>query len=202
MLRHLPNALCILRMLLAVPVAWSLINNDIGLTLGLFAFAAITDGLDGYLAKRFNWTSELGKALDPLADKILLVTAFVSLTWMGYVPIWLAFAVVARDLAITFGAITYRVLYGPLTDAKPTAISKINTLMQITYVLFVVATLKFHTVLDTWKTVLITIVLVTTVASGIDYVATYTQLAIRKSREKNLGQNRDQNLDRNFDKDG
>jgi cardiolipin synthase (CMP-forming) len=184
MLRQLPNALCVLRMLLAVPLAWALFHGQIGYTLGLFAFAAVTDGLDGFLAKRFNWTSELGKALDPLADKILLVTAFVSLTWIGYVPLWLAFTVVVRDVVITVGAISYRILCGPLTDAQPTIISKVNTLVQIVYVLCVVAALRFSTALTLWTNVLTTLVLVTTIASGIDYVATYTQLAIRNNRER------------------
>jgi len=184
MLRHIPNALCILRMLLSVPVAMLLTRGNYELTLWVFAFAAITDGLDGYLAKRFHWTSELGKALDPLADKILLVTAFVTLTVLEIVPLWLAVPVVLRDVAITAGAISYRVLYGPLTDAQPTIISKLNTLVQIVYVLVVVAALALRVQLGVVYVVLATLVIVTTVASGIDYVATYSQLAIRKSRER------------------
>lgn len=76
-MRHIPNALCILRMLLVVPVGWLLVTDNYRLTLAMFAFAAATDGLDGFLAKRFGWTSELGKILDPLADKILLVATLV-----------------------------------------------------------------------------------------------------------------------------
>ncbi|MBC7983772.1 MAG: CDP-alcohol phosphatidyltransferase family protein [Candidatus Obscuribacterales bacterium] len=186
MLRHLPNALCVLRMLLAIPVAVTLAAGNYRATLILFGFAAITDALDGYLAKRFNWTSELGKALDPLADKILLVAAVIALALLSHIPMWLAVAVVARDVIITAGAITYRVLYGPLTDARPTAISKINTLVQIAYVLCVVAALALNLDWPTWTVVLATLVIVTTVASGIDYVATYAQLAIRKSRERQV----------------
>ena len=89
-MRHIPNALCILRMLLVVPVAWLLVTDDYRLTLAMFAFAAATDGLDGSLAKRFGWTSELGKILDPLADKILLVGVFITLAALGVVPLWLA----------------------------------------------------------------------------------------------------------------
>lgn len=184
MLRQLPNALCVLRMLLAIPVAMLLMRGDYRGTLLLFGFAAITDALDGYLAKRFNWTSELGKALDPLADKILLVTTVVVLAWLALIPAWLAAAVVVRDIVITAGAITYRVLYGPLTDARPTAISKINTLVQIIYVLSIVAALALDAPWRIWIVVLATLVIVTTVASGIDYVATYSQIALRKSRER------------------
>ncbi len=184
MLRHLPNALCVLRMLLAIPVAIWLVRGEYRITLAVFAFAAVTDALDGFLAKRFNWTTELGKSLDPLADKILLVTAFVTLTAIDMVPMWLAVPVVLRDVVITAGAITYRVLYGPLIDARPTIISKLNTLVQIGYVVVVVAALAFHVQAAALHIVLATLVIVTTVASGIDYVATYAQIAIRKSRER------------------
>jgi cardiolipin synthase (CMP-forming) len=184
MLRHLPNALCVLRMLLSIPVVWLLVHKQYTLTLWVFAFAAVTDGLDGFLAKRFNWTTELGKALDPLADKILLVTAFITLSWLDIIPLWLAIPVVLRDITITTGAIFYRVLHGPLTDARPTMISKLNTLVQIVYVLVVVAALAIQMPLTSLNVVLATLVMVTTVASGIDYVATYSQLAIRKSRER------------------
>ena len=78
----------------------------------MFAFAAATDGLDGFLAKRFGWMSELGKILDPLADKILLVGVFITLAALGVVPLWLAATAVARDVIITAGAITYNALYG------------------------------------------------------------------------------------------
>ena len=110
-MRHIPNALCILRMLLVVPVAWLLVTDNYRLTLAMFAFAAATDGLDGFLAKRFGWTSELGKILDPLADKILLVGVFITLAALGVVPLWLAVTAVARDVIITAGAIIYKSLY-------------------------------------------------------------------------------------------
>jgi cardiolipin synthase len=124
-MRHIPNALCILRMLLVVPVAWLLVTDNYRLTLAMFAFAAATDGLDGFLAKRFGWTSELGKILDPLADKILLVGVFITLAAIGVVPVWLAATAVLRDVTITAGAIIYKGLfgYGEL-HGRPTAISR------------------------------------------------------------------------------
>ena len=188
MLRHLPNALCVLRMLLAVPVALLLVQGKFALTMYVFGVAAVTDALDGYLAKRFDWTSELGKALDPLADKILLVTSFVTLTAVGRVPIWLAVPVVLRDVVITVGAITFLKLFGPLTDARPTIISKLNTLVQIGYVLVIIIaaawgqSLKID--LNVPIVVLATLVIVTTVASGIDYIATYIQRAMSVARAR------------------
>lgn len=183
MLRHLPNALCVLRMLLAIPVVWLLLNDEYEITLWVFAFAAVTDALDGFLAKRFRWESELGKALDPLADKILLVTAFIALTIVTHVPLWLAIVVVARDLTISFGAIAFRKWFGPV-NGQPTAISKLNTLLQIAYVLVVVGGRAAEQPLPTTIAVLTTLVLVTTIASGIDYVSTYIQRALDISRQR------------------
>jgi cardiolipin synthase len=184
-MRHIPNALCILRMLLVVPVAWLLVTDNYRLTLALFAFAAATDGLDGFLAKRFGWTSELGKILDPLADKILLVGVFITLAALGVVPVWLAATAVLRDVIITAGAITYKYLYsyGEL-QGRPTAVSKLNTLAQIIYLLLVVAARAGDFAPQIAITVLGALVFVTTVVSGLDYVITYTRKAATVSRRR------------------
>jgi cardiolipin synthase len=193
-MHHIPNVLCVLRMLMAVPVAILLMGGLFDATLLVFGVAAISDGLDGYLAKRFNWTSELGKALDPLADKILLVSAFITLSIVSrqpggaaLIPMWIVVPVVARDVIITLGAIAYVNVIGPLTEAQPTIISKLNTLFQIGYVLAVVAAAALAVEWDTLIVVLATLVLVTTVASGIDYIATYAQRAIAVSRSRRGG---------------
>jgi cardiolipin synthase len=182
-MRHIPNALCILRMLLVVPVAWLLNAGEYQLTLWLFAFAGFTDGLDGFLAKRCGWMSELGKILDPLADKILLVSVFITLAALGIVPVWLAVTAVLRDVTITAGAISYNALYG-YPNGKPTLISKINTGCQILYLLLAVAAKAGHWVPETALIVLGALVFVTTVVSGIDYVVTYSRKAIEASRQQ------------------
>jgi cardiolipin synthase len=184
-MRHIPNALCILRMLLVVPVAWLLSAGEYQLTLWLFAFAGFTDGLDGFLAKRCGWMSELGKILDPLADKILLVGVFITLAALGAVPVWLAATAVARDLVITFGAITYKHLYGyGELHGRPTAISKLNTLGQIIFLLLVVAARASDITPLVAITALGAFVFVTTVVSGLDYVITYSRRAVEVSRRR------------------
>lgn len=182
-MRHIPNALCVLRMLLVVPVAWLLIRGEYRLTLGVFAFAAATDGLDGFLAKRFGWTSELGKILDPLADKILLVSVFITLAALGLVPWWLALTAVGRDVTITAGAIGYNWLYG-YPHGRPTMVSKLNTLCQILYLLLVVGSHAAGRIPETALTVLGALVFVTTVVSGLDYVITYSHKAMDASRQR------------------
>ncbi|HLS81974.1 MAG TPA: CDP-alcohol phosphatidyltransferase family protein [Steroidobacter sp.] len=182
-MRHIPNALCALRMLLVAPVVWLLVRAEYGSTLWLFGIAAATDGLDGFLAKRFGWTSELGKILDPLADKLLLVSVFITLAAVGLTPWWLAGAVVLRDATITAGAITYKALYGD-PQGRPTGISKLNTLCQILYLLVVVGTHAMQRPAPAALTTLGAVVFVTTVVSGIDYVLTYSRKAaeVRRAR--------------------
>jgi len=182
-LRFIPNALCVLRMLLVVPVGWLLLNGEFQQTMWLFAFAAATDGFDGFLAKRCGWTSELGKILDPLADKILLVGTYVTLAFIGLVPLWLAAAVVGRDVVITAGAIAYKLIYGD-PGGRPTAISKLNTLCQIMFALLIVGS---HAAGQTpqWAiTILGALAFVTTIVSGLDYVVTYAQKARAAHRQR------------------
>ena len=185
-MRHIPNALCILRMLLVVPVAWLLATDNYRLTLAMFAFAAATDGLDGFLAKRFGWTSELGKILDPLADKILLVGVFITLAALGVVPMWLAATAVLRDVTITAGAIIYKSLYGyGELQGRPTASQ------QAEYVVpdhLPAAGRRRRAPVDFAPQIAITVlgalVFITTVVSGLDYVITYSRRAIEVSRRR------------------
>jgi cardiolipin synthase (CMP-forming) len=183
-LRWLPNALCVLRMLLSVPTTVFLLRGEYWLTVAVFFVAAVSDALDGYLAKRFNWQTELGKALDPLADKLLLVTTFLTLAYLHQVPLWLAALAVLRDVVITLGAIVYRVLYGPLTDAAPTLISKLNTLMQIAYIGGVVLALASGWPWPWALQLAVWVVAITTIISGGDYVLTYSRRAARINRDK------------------
>jgi len=182
-LSFLPNLLCILRILLVYPVAAWILQGHYPQVLALFAFAAFTDALDGYLAKRFGWHSELGKVLDPLADKLLLVTVFICLSIAGLAPWWLAGLVLLRDLVIFFGALTFKALFGPL-HGRPTAVSKLNTLCQILFCLAVVAHAAFGWPTDAAVIAFGALVVVTTVVSGIDYTLIYTRRASAVARER------------------
>ena len=146
------------------------------MALGLFIVAAASDGLDGYLAKRFDWTSELGRFLDPLADKLLLVTVFVEAAWLELVPWWLTAAVVARDVMIGLGALIFRLWFGPL-HGRPTLISKVNTGAQLIYVVLVLLAAATgvppREILDACAL----ITFATTVISGVHYVLTFTRRA-------------------------
>lgn len=184
-LSSLPNLICVLRILLAIPVVWTLVHDLFGWTLLLFVIAAISDGLDGYLAKSFGWTSEAGKVLDPVADKLLLVSVFITLTLLGLVPVWLAATVVARDLVIGIGAAVYKWLFGPI-DGHPSRASKVNTVMQIFYVICVVASAATPAVPGAWVLALGAATFVTTFVSGADYTMIYIRRAVAVSRERRL----------------
>jgi cardiolipin synthase (CMP-forming) len=142
--------------------------------LALFFAAAVSDGLDGYLAKRFNWTSELGKVLDPLADKLLLITVFVESAWLGLVPWWLTAAVVARDVLIALGALVYRLWFGPLRG-HPTVLSKINTALQLLYVMLVVLNTAYGVPMREILDAAAVLALASTVLSGLHYVVSFTR---------------------------
>jgi cardiolipin synthase (CMP-forming) len=132
LLRHLPNLICLGRIALLWPILTALAQHAYGWAAVCFALAGVSDLLDGWLAKRFGWTSELGKWLDPIADKCLLVTVFVVAAWAGLVPRWLTAVVVSRDVLIALGALAYLALFGPL-EGRPTFASKLNTLVQLAY---------------------------------------------------------------------
>jgi cardiolipin synthase len=174
--RHLPNLICLIRLVLIWPIVVALHKGQYAAALALFIVAALSDGLDGYLAKRFSWTSELGKFLDPAADKLLLVIVFVQAAWLGLVPWWLTAAVVARDVLIGLGALTYRLWFGPLRG-RPTLLSKVNTAAQLLYVTLVLLNATWRVppreVLDACAL----IVLTTTVLSGAHYVMVFTRRA-------------------------
>lgn len=184
-LSFLPNLLCILRLLLVYPVALAVLRGNYPLVLALFALAAFTDGLDGLLAKTFRWTSELGRYLDPLADKVLLVTMFVCLSWVGHAPWWLTLTVLGRDLVIALGAITYRVLFGRM-HGRPTIRSKFNTLCQVMFALCVTANIAYGLPAQWTVTALGALAFVSTFVSGIEYVLIYSRRAAGVSRARRL----------------
>lgn len=165
------------------PVVMLLATQHYTAALVLFAVAGVSDALDGFLAKRFGWTSRLGAILDPLADKALLITTYLALGWLGLIPGWLVAAVIARDAVILTGAVAYHLKIGRFETA-PTVLSKINTFMQVLLALSVVFGQGVTPLPLPWITTLIYLVLATTTASGIGYVWVWGRRAWSKGRGK------------------
>ena len=173
---QLPNLITVIRFLLVPPVVLFLLDGRYGAALLVFAAAGFSDALDGYLAKRYHWSSRMGAMMDPLADKLLLVSSFVSLGWLGHIPPWLVAVVILRDLVIVTGAIVYNLRIEHL-EAAPSIISKLNTFAQILLVMAVMFTQAVAAVPVPWLDVLIYTVLATTLWSGLDYVWTWGRRA-------------------------
>lgn len=175
-LSWLPNAISVFRIALIVPVVLAIIDAEYSLALALFLVAGVSDGVDGFLAKRFDWHTRLGALLDPVADKLLMAASFVTLAYVGQIPVWLAGVVVFRDLVIIGGATTYNFLIAPV-QGEPTRISKMNTALEILFVVGVLASAAFAVPGETAIQVLGAGVLATVVISGIDYVIAWSQRA-------------------------
>ncbi len=176
-MRHLPNLICLLRIALIWPVVAAIAEAAYPRALLLFFVAAVSDGLDGFLAKRFHWTSELGKFLDPAADKLLLVAVFLVATWYGLIPHTLTGIAVARDIMIALGALIYTLVWGRL-NGRALWSSKLNTLVQVLYVVGVVAHAAYGLPPPRVLQALAVVMLLMIVLSGGFYVAVFTRRAL------------------------
>lgn len=138
----IPNIITLGRILLVPVIVWAIASSQMEIAFAVFVVAGVSDAIDGYLAKRFNMASELGALLDPLADKALLVSIFVSLGIWGAVPRWLVILVVSRDIMIV-AAVIVSWLFGKPIPMKPLMVSKLNTVAQVAFAALVLAALGF-----------------------------------------------------------
>jgi len=181
-LRNLPNLLSVLRILLVPPVVYYMLQQQYMPALVLFVIAGVTDSLDGWLAKHFNWQSRLGEILDPLADKLLLVSSYIVFAWLDHLPIWLVACVFIRDIIIVAGGVAYRIFFGEV-DILPTYISKLNTLMQIVLIAVVLVSLAWLSISPIVITGLIWTVFMTTILSGVVYIYLWGMRAVNQLRK-------------------
>ena len=165
----LPNALSIIRIILTVPIVIALLKGQYLLTIWLFLLAGVTDALDGWIAKQFLFQSRLGSILDPMADKILLICTFLTLFWVGILPLWLLLLICVREIIIVAGALGYFLgeISGESGLLQPSLISKFNTVLQISLVLFLLL-IQFTIEFDEWIQIIFIIVATSTALSGAD----------------------------------
>jgi cardiolipin synthase len=147
MLRHLPNLITTLRLAAAPTTAGLLVAGHFNAAFGLFAFAGLSDAADGFLAKRLNLSSRLGRFLDPAADKALMLAAFVTLAILDDVPVWLAVTVIARDLLILLGLASALALRATIA-VQPLFLGKVCTALQVIYIGWHLAALAFDLPVD------------------------------------------------------
>jgi len=170
----IPNLITLGRILLVPVVVWAIASGEMRFAFLLFLVAAISDAVDGFLAKRFGMTTELGAYLDPLADKVLIVSIYLTLGFAGNIPRWIVILVVSRDIMIV-GAILLSWLIDKPVTVKPLMVSKLNTAVQIIYAGLVLASFGFA--LDTgWLlTLVMALVAVLTLLSVGFYVAEWVR---------------------------
>lgn len=165
--RFIPNLITLLRFAAVPLLVWWLLDKQFQNALLLCLLMGASDALDGFLARAFDWKTTLGSYLDPAADKVMLISAYVALGILDLLPHWLVFIVIIRDVVLLAGAVSY-VSSTRRFDIKPSLISKFNTFIQILLVLAVIFSQvnNFPAVIIQ---ILIGLTLCTTIASGYDY---------------------------------
>ncbi len=166
---NIPNMITLGR-LLAVPVTvWLILNDFIFAAFWLFVAAGISDAIDGFLAKRWNQVTEFGAYLDPLADKALLASVFITLGVQGHLESWLVILVVFRDVMIVGAVVLFQTMVRSL-EMDPLFISKVNTLAQIILAALVLGAEGYNVDMGLFMEMMTGIVAVTTMASGLSYL--------------------------------
>jgi cardiolipin synthase (CMP-forming) len=170
----IPNLITLGRILLVPIVVWAIASGAMWIAFVLFLAAGLSDAVDGYLAKRFHMTTELGAYLDPLADKTLIVSIYITLGINGLIPGWLVILVVSRDIMIV-GAVMLSWLVGTPVKVKPLLVSKLNTAAQIVFACVVLGTLGFAYPLPKVSLLLMAVVAALTLLSVAAYVAEWVR---------------------------
>jgi cardiolipin synthase len=167
----LPNMITLARLCAVPGTVWLILQDRLDLAFLLFVAAGISDAVDGWLARVRNARSALGALLDPVADKALLVSVYVTLAAVGVLPDWLAILVVFRDLIIVGGVLVLWVLGAP-PAIRPIPVSKLNTALQIGLAALALLLEGFALRAPGLLEAAIWLTAATTAASGVVYVAT------------------------------
>jgi cardiolipin synthase (CMP-forming) len=170
----LPNIITIIRLLMVPMVVYLIVTGEFLWAFWLFVVAGISDGVDGFIAKRFEAETELGAYLDPVADKALLVSIYLSLGAFGEMPLWLVILVASRDAFILLAVILSWMLSHPVS-IQPLMISKANTTGQIVLAAVVLANLGFDLRIDDIRNVLFFVVAALTVLSAAAYLVEWVR---------------------------
>jgi cardiolipin synthase len=170
----IPNIITLARILAVPLIVWAITSGEMRIAFFLFLAAGVSDAVDGFLAKRFNMASELGAYLDPLADKALIVSIYVSLGIADLIPRWLVILVVSRDIMI-IGAVILTTLLGTPMAVKPLLVSKLNTGAQIVFACLVLASLGFNFNLGIISPLIMGLVTILTLLSIGFYVAEWVR---------------------------
>lgn len=179
---NLPNAITVLRVLLIPVLAWLLVHERYAAACGVFALAAASDLVDGILARTLGQLTRFGAVLDPLADKFTMLTAVVFLAWQGVLPLWLAAAIVLRDVVIVSGATAYHFLVGKV-EMAPTLLSKANTVLEFVAIVLTLAHAARWVDAGAVLPALYVATLASVIVTGAQYVVVWGLKAARAHRQ-------------------
>lgn len=168
----IPNLITVLRFLLVPGVVYALLIGRWDYAFAGFLIAGISDGVDGFIARHFNQRSVLGAYLDPVADKVLLVSVFIMLGYLSELPLWLVLVAVSRDVLIISAVLLSTIMAHPV-EMKPLMVSKVNTAVQIVLVAFVLGAHALAIDLGILRTALILLSGLLTVASAAAYLVAW-----------------------------
>ncbi len=141
-LRLLPNAITMTRLLLVLPIAFFIMEENFYVALLLFSVSGLSDGLDGFLARRYDWVSAFGKLIDPLADKLMMVVTVLVLGLLDHFPVMLMLLIIVKDLIVLAGVFSYTALAG-FPAITPTLFGKLTTALQIMLLFSLLLNLSF-----------------------------------------------------------
>lgn len=181
--RYLPNLITALRLMMVFPFLYFTLEENYTPAFFIFVFASISDGLDGYLARHFQWQSKFGAFSDPLADKILVTSSYIVLTINHQIPLWFTVLMVTRDIAIISGAAAWYALFRKI-EFKPTVISKANTVFQLMLIIVTLFHLSIHQLPVFLIQYLILLTTLTTTFSFMDYVVCWSLKAFKNKSIK------------------
>jgi cardiolipin synthase (CMP-forming) len=170
----IPNLITLGRLFLVPLAIWLIVSGDSVAAFWIFILAGVSDGVDGFLARQFNMRSDLGAYLDPLADKALLVSIYVTFAVLGDIPVWVTILVVSRDVLIV-GGVLLAALIGTPMAMHPHIVSKANTVAQIVLAGLVLGDLAFPVDLAMLRGAMVFIVGVLTIASALVYVVDWAR---------------------------
>lgn len=175
---NLANALTSVRALLAPVLVWLLVGGRYEYALWAFLAAGLSDALDGFVARRLNQFTRFGAILDPVADKLVIVSCVVTLAALDLLPVWLAWVIGARDLVIVAGALSFRLRFGRL-EMAPLLAGKLNTLIQISLILLVLLQAAAWLDVSAWLPAAHAATALAAMVSGAQYVAVWGLKAMR-----------------------
>lgn len=182
--RHIPNAITLARLVLVLPIAFSIMEQQYLIAFILFAVSGFSDGLDGFIARRYNWVSAFGRLIDPLADKIMMMVTTLTLGLLDHFPFMLMLLIIVKDLAVLGGVFSYTTLAG-FPQIKPTWLGKVTTALQILLLVSVLLELSYPGLLPVeFFTILFWVVALMTGIDGASYLWIWTDKLGRDPRWK------------------